>query len=672
MLVSAESRPRNLSAWHAGPLLFGDWGTSRLYVLGLAFYFTGHASPIYLGIMSLIMVAVAWGYTIVCRCFPDGGGVYAAAKKVSPLLAVIAATLLICDFIVTAALSAVEAFHYFGMHGKAMILASCIGTIFVLGVLNWFGSKAAGRFALLIAIFAIAASAIVGAMCLKLLPDGLAATKWTVPGVDDPWERWTSLVRIVLALAGVEAVASMTGLMKQPVARTSRRTIWPVLIEVIALNMLFGIAINALPGRLETTVPDYVRLELGGVDGTGTKFASDFQPVDATYTPTPEETANMQEVKEYRSTALRVLAEHVGTTSFGPQTGHVLGIGAGIVFGLLLLSAVNTAILALVSVFYALGQDKELPQSLTKLNYSGVPWIGLIISVILPAVVLLIVSDDKALGELYAIGVVGAIAINMTCCALNKELEIKGWERMGLWAIAILMTAIFLTIVVAKPNATLFAGVIVGSVLIARYAVKFAEAKKRLAEPLPTPHAGWLAELPSGPVQGLERESRIMLAARGRANAEYAVDLARKRKAALFAIYVRTLRVLDVTPGQAPRLESDPEAQETLGTVAVIAKRAGVPFVPIYVTSPNIAEEILDYTVTFACDTLIIGKSQRGTLARKVGGDVVRQIADTLPEGVSLIARSTDVVQREPAPSLEAPSPAAPPAHDANKDHKSP
>jgi nucleotide-binding universal stress UspA family protein len=163
---------------------------------------------------------------------------------------------------------------------------------------------------------------------------------------------------------------------------------------------------------------------------------------------------------------------------------------------------------------------------------------------------------------------------------------------------------------------------------------------------LPTPQAGWLAELPTGPVQGLERESRIMLAARGRANAEYAVDLARKRKAALFAIYVRTLRVLDVTPGQAPRLENDPEAQETLGTVAVIAKKAGVPFVPIYVTSPNIAEEILDYTVTFACDTLIIGKSQRGTLARKVGGDVVSEIAKALPQGVALETRNTDGVPR--------------------------
>ena len=34
-------RPRQLKWFHAGPMLFGDWGTSRLYVLGLAFYYAG-------------------------------------------------------------------------------------------------------------------------------------------------------------------------------------------------------------------------------------------------------------------------------------------------------------------------------------------------------------------------------------------------------------------------------------------------------------------------------------------------------------------------------------------------------------------------------------------------------------------------------------------------------
>jgi nucleotide-binding universal stress UspA family protein len=133
-----------------------------------------------------------------------------------------------------------------------------------------------------------------------------------------------------------------------------------------------------------------------------------------------------------------------------------------------------------------------------------------------------------------------------------------------------------------------------------------------------------------------------MLAARGRYQSEFAVDLARRRQAALFAVYVRTLRLIDVQPGKMPRVEDDPEAQESLGTTALVARQAGVPFVPIYVTSSDIAGEILDYTVTYGCDVLIMGKSRRSMVSRTIHGDVVAQVAEHLPDTVSLLLRSAD------------------------------
>jgi nucleotide-binding universal stress UspA family protein len=57
------------------------------------------------------------------------------------------------------------------------------------------------------------------------------------------------------------------------------------------------------------------------------------------------------------------------------------------------------------------------------------------------------------------------------------------------------------------------------------------------------------------------------------------------------------------------------------------------------VTATDIAEEILDYTVTFGCDTLIMGKTKRSLFARKLEGDVVTRVAELLPEGVSLRSR---------------------------------
>src|SRR5277367_6610996 len=111
----ASHRPRNVGWLQAAGLLFGDWGTSRLYVLGLAFLFAGRTSFYLICLMSLLILAVGWAYTQICRIYPDGGGVYTAAKQKSRTLAVVGALLLFADYTVTASLSVLDAFHYFGL-----------------------------------------------------------------------------------------------------------------------------------------------------------------------------------------------------------------------------------------------------------------------------------------------------------------------------------------------------------------------------------------------------------------------------------------------------------------------------------------------------------------------------------------------------------------------------
>src|SRR4051812_23539518 len=112
----ASERPRNVGWLQAAGLLFGDWGTSRLYVLGLALFFAGRSSFWLIVGMSALILAVGWAYTQICRIYPDGGGVYTAAKHKSRTLAVIGALLLFADYTVTASLSVLDAFHYFGLH----------------------------------------------------------------------------------------------------------------------------------------------------------------------------------------------------------------------------------------------------------------------------------------------------------------------------------------------------------------------------------------------------------------------------------------------------------------------------------------------------------------------------------------------------------------------------
>ncbi len=113
-MLSSE-RPRNLGWFPAGAMLFGDWGTSRLYVLGLAFLVAGRTSIWLILMMSLLILAVGWAYTHICRLYPDGGGVYTAGKRRGRVLGVVCALLLFADYTITASLSSVEAFHYFGL-----------------------------------------------------------------------------------------------------------------------------------------------------------------------------------------------------------------------------------------------------------------------------------------------------------------------------------------------------------------------------------------------------------------------------------------------------------------------------------------------------------------------------------------------------------------------------
>ena len=80
----------------------------------------------------------------------------------------------------------------------------------------------------------------------------------------------------------------------------------------------------------------------------------------------------------------------------------------GIVFGLLLLSAVNTAIVALIGVLYMMAQDGEMPRQFARLNRHGVPRIPLLIAVRLSRLwCLQSTTNFDALAGLYAIGVVG-------------------------------------------------------------------------------------------------------------------------------------------------------------------------------------------------------------------------------------------------------------------------
>jgi hypothetical protein len=108
----AVHRPRNVDWKRAVALFYGDWGTSKCYVIGLASVAAGFSSlPIILAVCAVTGL-VGINYVVICRHFPDGGGVDSAARSQRRLLAVVGALLLVADLIVTAALSGWSALSY--------------------------------------------------------------------------------------------------------------------------------------------------------------------------------------------------------------------------------------------------------------------------------------------------------------------------------------------------------------------------------------------------------------------------------------------------------------------------------------------------------------------------------------------------------------------------------
>src|SRR6202795_1693526 len=141
MIVGKTKRPRNVDWPRAAAILYGDWGTSKAYVIGLAFAVAGYSSFWLILAMCVLMALVGVNYMAICRHYPDGGGVYASVRHRSVIISIVGAFLLIADYIVTAALSALSAFDYLGFPHPEFFAA---GAIVFIGFLNLFGPRHTG------------------------------------------------------------------------------------------------------------------------------------------------------------------------------------------------------------------------------------------------------------------------------------------------------------------------------------------------------------------------------------------------------------------------------------------------------------------------------------------------------------------------------------------------
>jgi amino acid transporter/nucleotide-binding universal stress UspA family protein len=629
---TTTTRPRNVDWKRAAAILYGDWGTSKAYVIGLAFAVAGYSSPWLIGAMCLLTALVGINYMVICRHYPNGGGVYASVRHRSEIISIVGAFLLIADYIVTAAVSALSAFLYLGVPHPEWFAAASIA---IIGALNYFGPKHTGGAAVLVAVPTAIVVVLLGILALPHLGDAVIHTQPLHGGF---FHNWNAFVAIVLALSGVEAIANSTGVMKlnpgstlekPDVSKTANKAIIVVMLEVCLLTGLLGLAMAALPGMVAAN---------GEVNAPGAEGVRDYM--------------------------LRYMAQIFAGNLFGPVVGHIAAWAVSIVFGILLLSAVNTAIVALSGISFLMARDQEVPPIFAKLNSFGVPNAGLFFAVVVPAGLVIAVSDMSGLADLYAVGVVGAIAVNLGATSTDMKLDLKKFERGVMLITALIMTAIEFSLFIDKPNARIFAFTVLAIGLVLRGLAKESSERKAKAAQEAALQAAVLAmentggistptSLEQTPAAAMEKipaatgtaaspspapkiyNGPILVAVRGKGRTlDFAVKEAAENGQPLYVLFVREQPV--IAPGdRKKKWNEDKQARETFESLR--DKGLGETIIPCYAVSDAPAHTIADLASTIGAERVLLGAPQRNTLVHMLRGNIIREVASLLPDDIYLL-----------------------------------
>jgi amino acid transporter/nucleotide-binding universal stress UspA family protein len=595
----------------AAAILYGDWGTSKAYVIGLAFAVGGYSSFWLIAAMCILTALVGVNYMVICRHYPDGGGVYASVRHRSEIVSIVGAFLLIADYIVTAAISALSAFEYLNRSHPEYWAA---GAIAIIGLLNIFGPRHTGGLAFLVSV---PAATIVILLALFSIPHMGAAVHHLEPLTGGFSKNWKGFVGVVLALSGVEAIANSTGVMKlnkgctdvnPNVSRTSTPAILWVMLEVCIFTAVLSLAMHALPGLTIDATTDPKNPDVNAPGATG--------------------------VRDYM---LRYMGQVFVGGALGHTAGWLMGWLVSVTFGLLLLSAVNTAIVDLIAISFLMSRDGELPPRFQKLNQFGVPLLGLSVATIIPITLVLAVSDVSGLADLYAVGVVGAIATNLGASSTDRKLSLGLWERTLMFLTFLIMLAIELSLLAYKPDARLFAGTVLLFGLFLRgvaaeyaqrtRASQIAAAALAAATPLPIPTTTFAPQEADGPP--------MMCAIRGVGRTlDFAIEESKQTKRPLYLLFIRTLPVLTAQDYKR-KWQEDEEARKVF--LYAKEKAAGHPVYPCYAVSDSVADTIVDITATMGASYLILGAPERHGLATLLRGNIIREISDNLPDDIHLL-----------------------------------
>jgi amino acid transporter len=364
-----------------GPVLcwavvFADIGTSVYYVPGILYGNVGSLAGFFVFMTMSIFVLLALKYAEVTHRFPQGGGVVTvAAQAMNHWVGALGGMFILVDYFLTATISCLSGILYLSVVIPTMqsyALEATIGTLILLGILNWVGISASAKVSLIgatvaflsdIALLITVFSHLSFSQFLSLFPSMFANHVLT------PATFLIGLAGSFLAFSGLESISQLS-----PVMKTPRKRVGGISLVLVVLTV--GLTSPLL-----------------------TMFSTLLLPKNVVDDPI------------LSSQIISLLGGHWGSIAL--QTEVAISAGALLVF------ASNTAIIGAYYVFMALSRMQFFPAFLLVRNKRrGTPHYSILLATVVPIIPLLLVNGKIALlGDMYAFGLLAAFTL--TCLGLD-------------------------------------------------------------------------------------------------------------------------------------------------------------------------------------------------------------------------------------------------------------
>ncbi len=408
----------SLGAFLCWAVVFADIGTSIYYVPGILYGHFGSRSALFVLMTLFVFILLCVKYAEVTWRYPEGGGVVnVSSQALHPFAGLLGGLLILVDYYLTAALSALSGALYLAVVMPYLIpwaIYVTVAALIGLGILNFLGIKESARTT---AIFVCLAGAgqlvVVVATAIYLGPTGVLHSFSAVthgPPLT-PLFLLTGYGAAFLAFSGLESIAQLAPAMREP-----RRTVAYRAMGAVVLTM----AITSPLLTLWSTT-------LLNANSDPNQFIS-------------------------------LLGAHVA--------GRLLGDYVAVSGAMLLVFASNTAIIGAYHVFIALARMGFLPRALEHRNrWRLTPHWAILAAVVLPiAIIIASRGSVDTLGDLYAFGLLGTFVL--TCVSLDvvRWREYRRWSPgvIAFFAVGVVTTLLvvvaWMVNIVAKPLATEFGG----------------------------------------------------------------------------------------------------------------------------------------------------------------------------------------------------------------------